>query len=172
MKKLLIFIITTSFLIGLSSCSFVDGKNRQAGKDPASNENLEGSLEEILDKIYETANLEDSFREWIQDGLMLTEISEENCENYFGTKVEFESGIASEPIMMPSAYLLCLIRVNEGADIEKIKAEIKEKADPMRWICVGVDPSNIYVSNVGDVIMLVMSDEAGKELNDAFLALK
>jgi hypothetical protein len=41
----------------------------------------------------------------------------------------------------------------------------------MRWVCVGVDPANIYVDSVGDVVMLVMSDDAGKALHEAFLAL-
>jgi predicted small secreted protein len=170
MKKLLTLILALALLFTVASCSTAGGD--PAGLDKTSDGNLEGSLDDILGKIYETAELDDNFRSYIEEGLMKTEITPENCENYFGTTIEFESGLASEPTMQPSAYLLNLIRVKEGADIEKIKTDIKENADPMRWICVGVDPSNIYVENVGDVVMLVMSDNAGEALSKAFLALK
>ena len=42
----------------------------------------------------------------------------------------------------------------------------------MKWICVGVDPKNVFVENIDDVIMLVMSDDQGQALRDAFLGLK
>jgi hypothetical protein len=74
--------------------------------------------------------------------------------------------------MSTSAYSLCLLRAKDGADIEQIKKDIKENADPMKWICVGVDPKNVFVENIDDVIMLVMSDDQGQALRDAFLGLK
>ncbi|HHY82114.1 MAG TPA: hypothetical protein GX505_05475 [Clostridiales bacterium] len=168
MKKLLILFLALVLLISVPACS----TQGTGGNDKGSgNSNLEGSLDDILAQIYEKAELEDSFREYIETGLMKTEITAENCASYFGVDLEFESGLASEPVMMPSAYLLALIRVKEGADIEKIKADIKANADPMRWICVGVDPANVFVENVGDVVVLIMSDNAGQALKDAFLSL-
>lgn len=74
--------------------------------------------------------------------------------------------------MTSSAYSLCLLRVKEGADIKAIKKDIKENVDPRKWICVGVDPDNIIVDNIGDVVVLIMSDDAGSALHDAFLQLK
>ncbi len=171
MKKLITLILALALLFTVAACSAGTGGD-PAGSDKTGKGNLEGSLDDILEKVYETAELDDDFRTYTVEGLMKTEITAENCENYFGTTIEFDSALASEPMMQPSAYLLNLIRVKEGADIEKIKTEIKENADPMRWICVGVDPSNIYVENVGDVVMLVMSDNAGEALSKAFLALK
>lgn len=167
MKKILAMALAIVMLFSFTACqSLGTGSNKTGSK------NLEGSLEEILDKIYKTADLDEQFKEYIENGLMKVELNEENTQSYLNTdSIEFESGLASDPMMQPSAYLLVLIRVKEGADIEKIKSEIKEKADPMRWICVGVDPANIYVDNVGDVVMLVMSDQAGKALHEAFLAL-
>ena len=46
--------------------------------------------------------------------------------------------------------------MNEGADIEAAKKSIKENADGMKWICVGVSDENIQVANVGNYILLVM----------------
>jgi hypothetical protein len=182
MKKLLAMALALIMLFSFAACqsqgtgSDKTGSN-QTGSDKTDTDktgsvNLEGSLEEILDKIYETAELDAQFKEYIETGLMKIEITEENSQSYFNTDgIEFESGLASDPMMQPSAYLLTLIRVKEGADIEKIKSDIKENADPRRWVCVGVDPANVYVDNVGDVVMLVMSDNAGKALHEAFLAL-
>ena len=59
----------------------------------------------------------------------------------------------------------------EGADIEQIKTAIKENVDPQKWICVGVDPEKIIVDNIGDIIILIMSDDQGEALHNAFLAL-
>ena len=106
------------------------------------------------------------------DGLYEQEITEENIEYHLGSKaITYKEAIASEPVMSTSAYSLCLVRVEEGADIESIMSEIKDNVDPMKWVCVGVDPANIFVDHVGDVIILIMSDEQGDKLMDSFLAL-
>ncbi|MDI9463419.1 MAG: hypothetical protein QM368_07430 [Bacillota bacterium] len=89
-----------------------------------------------------------------------------------GTEIDFQEAVASEPLIMPSAYELCLVRVKEGADIENIKKQIKDNVDPMKWVCVGVDPENIIVDNIGNVIILIMSDDQGEALHKAFLALQ
>jgi hypothetical protein len=74
--------------------------------------------------------------------------------------------------MSTSAYSLCLVRVKDGADIEKMKTDIKDNVDPMKWICVGVDPQNVIVDNIGDVIFLLMSNFETQELYDSFLSLE
>ena len=170
MKKLITLILALALIFTVTACSSAGTGGDPSGSDKTGN--LEGSLDEILEKIYETAELDDDFRTYTVERLMKTEITAENCEDYFGASIELESGLASESTIQPNAYLLNLIRVKEGADIEKIKTDIKDNADPNRWICVGVDPSNVYVESVGDVVMLVMSDNAGEALSKAFLALK
>lgn len=150
-----------------------DEKNSDEGGNSSENGNIiEGSLEDILAKIYATAEVDDYFKEYAESGLLTNEITEERSSYYFGTDIEFEEAIASEPMMSTSAYSLCLLRAKDGADIEQIKKDIKENADPMKWICVGVDPKNVFVENIDDVIMLVMSDDQGQALRDAFLGLK
>jgi hypothetical protein len=167
MKKLMTIFLTLILVFGLTACQ----KGNTTGGSKS--DNLEGSLESILEKIYETANVEDSFKDFVAEGLQTAEITADRTEYYFGKdSIEFKEALASEPIMSTSAYSLCLMRVKEGADIEQIKKDIKDNVDPMKWVCVGVDPQNIFVENIGDVVVLIMSDFQGKELRDAFLALK
>lgn len=168
MKKINLILLALILVISLTAC-----QSNDAGKNPVENNNLEGSLESILDKIYKRAEVSDSMKDFIKEGLQVTEITAENTGYFLGKEnIEFEEAIASEPMISSSAYSLCLVRVKEGADIEKIKTDIKENADPRKWICVGVDPNNVIVDNIGDVVILIMSDEAGSALHDAFLQLK
>ncbi len=156
--------------------------SEQDTQTPGQNENeeapdigsvLSGSLEGILEKIYETADCSNNFKEYMKTGLQTTEVTEERTAYYLGKDgIEYEEALASEPIMMPSAYELTLVRVKEGADIEKTKKEIKENVDPQKWVCVGVDPKNVIVDSIDDVIVIIMSDNECEALHDAFLALK
>lgn len=163
MKKILCLL-----LVLVAVLSFVGCQSAETGQGDNA---LEGSLEEILAAIYETAEVDEAFKEYIKEGLQLTEITAENSSYHLGAEVEFAEALASEPIMMPSAYELCLVRAKEGADPEEIKTAIRENVDPQKWVCVGVNPDNIVVDNIGDVIILIMSDDQGEALHNAFLAL-
>jgi len=172
MKKLLSFLFALTLVFSLAACKLGNPGGQPAGNDSQS-QNMDGSLEEILEKIYSTAEVSDQFKEFAENGLLTNEITPDRTAYYLGKEdIEFEEAIASEPMMSTSAYTLCLVRVKEGADIEQIKKDIKENVDPMKWVCVGVDPDNIYVENIGDVVILIMSNEEGKALLDAFMALK
>ena len=169
MKKILqtISMIMLSLMLALSAASCAG-----RGDDKKPGGNLEGSLEDILGQIYEKAELSDDFREYTLDSLLLDEIDEENEEYHLGkTGIEYKEAIVSEPMMMPSAYALCLIRANEDQDIESLKAEIKDSANPYKWVCVGIDEKNVLVDNIGDVVILVMSDDNAQAIMDAFKTL-
>ena len=47
------------------------------------------------------------------------------------------------------------------------RQSIKENADGVKWICVGVSDENIRVANVGNYILLVM-DENSQQYIDNF----
>ncbi len=167
MKKIHLILLTLIMVISFTAC-----QSNDVDTNPIEHNNLEGSLESILDKVYEKAEVSDSMKDFIKEGLQTTEITAENAGYFFGKEIEFKEAIASEPIMSTSAYSLCLVRVKEGADIEQIKTEIKENVDPMKWVCVGVDPNNVIVDSIGDVVVLIMSNDAASALHDAFLQLK
>lgn len=168
MKKTLLIIMALITVLSLTAC-----KGSVNQKDDAKSANLEGSLEEIMANIYETADLEDDFKDYVEKGTMNEEVTAERAEYFLGkADIEFEEALASEPMIQPGAYSLVLVRAKDGADIEKIKTDIKENINPNKWICVGVSEENIIVDSIGDIIFLVMSDNGAKPLHEAFLALE
>lgn len=120
------------------------------------------SLAGIMDKIYEgvVSPLPNT---------MQMEITKENSGYYLGIEnMEFEEAIASEPMMGSIAHSICLVKVKEGTDIEKTMAEIKEKVDPRKWICVGVPREDVIVKNKGNIILLIIDQIAPKEFEASF----
>ena len=90
--------------------------------------NIEGTLEEIMTKVY--AGISDD-----ELPMMLSnvEVTDENIENYLGTKdINYQEALASESMVGSIAHSVVLIRINEGANIEDAKTLIKEKANPRK----------------------------------------
>ena len=126
---------------------------------------LEGELEDIIEKIYSISEVELPQTD-------LTEVTSENSKYFLGTdNIEFAEALASEPLMGSTPHSLVLLRAKDGADIDEIKAEIKNNVDPRKWICVGVDPEKVIVDNIDNLIILIMDNESEK-LHEAFLSLK
>ncbi len=112
---------------------------------------VEGTLEEIMTKVY--ADVPEDERP-----MMLTnfEVTEENVENYLGTKdIEYEEALASESAVGSIAHSVVLVRMKDGANIEEAKKKIEENANPRKWICVEAD--DVVVKNKGNLIILIMS---------------
>lgn len=155
MKKILSIICVTFLCVLLCGC----------GKE----NNLTQSLEEIMDTIYNGIE-EDKLPMMLGN----TEITDDNLESYTGLKsIDYESGIASESMIGSIAHSVVLLKVKDNVDIEQTKKDIKENVNPRKWICVGVDDEkNIIVDNIGNTIVLIMSNEISTELHNNFLSLK
>jgi len=126
---------------------------------------LKGELKDIIEKIYLISEVK-------LPKTGLTEVTAENSKYFLGTNnVEFVEALASEPLIGSTPHSLVLLRVKDGADIDKIKAEIKDSVDPRKWICVGVEPEKVIVDNIDNLIILIMDNESEK-LHEAFLSLK
>jgi len=134
------------------------------------NKNIEGSLEDIMAKVYTDIPQEE--RPMM---LMNTEVTDENIEYYLGTKdIEYEEALASESGVGSIAHSVVLVRTKKNADIEDIKTKIKENINPRKWVCVGVEEDKVIVENKGNLIILIMvEDENSRErLEEAFEKLK
>ena len=84
--------------------------------------------------------------------------------------VERGEAVASEPLINAIAFSVCLMRVKDGTDIDELKAEIRRSANPAKWICVDVNPNDVRVESVGDLVLLIMADDSEK-YSEAFYAL-
>ncbi len=157
MKKLLLLLSALTLLLAVSGCSSETTKDDSESTDPVSL-----SLEEIIAKTYETTELD--FPEFMNQ-----ELTKENQAYMLGVDTfDFVEGIASEPMMTSQAHSFVVFTVDEGSDIESIKEDIKANVDGRKWICVGVDPENIIVDNVGNILVLIM-DEQSEAIHEAFL---
>ena len=125
------------------------------------------SLEGIMKSIYEGVEFE-------APATAITTITADNVEYYLGLKTidGIEEAIASEPMMSSSAHSVCLVRVKDGTDVTKMMNDIKENVNPQKWICVGVDPENVMVTNKGNLILLVMDNTNPQGIIDSFNALE
>lgn len=165
MKKLLAILLAGAMVIGMVACGGNSGEEAAA--------NLEGTCIEILDQIYANAELDASFVESLEY-FEKTTIPADDAEMkawMIGTSdVNFTDSAYSAPMMSSVAYQCILLRLEEGADVEAAKQTILDNADPVKWVCV--EAEKVVVTNVGDVVLFVMADEAtATAIETAFLAL-
>ncbi|MBQ2872884.1 MAG: hypothetical protein IJE89_02675 [Bacilli bacterium] len=138
-KSLLLLLLVGFVTISLTACG---------------EKNVEGSLEEIMTKVY--ADLNDDEKPMMLGNI---EVNEEmdNVESFIGTKeIEYEEILASESMVGSIAHSVVLVRMKDGADIESAKSKIKETVNPRKWICVGVEKEDVIVKNKGNLIILIM----------------
>lgn len=126
-------------------------------------DNVEGTLTDLMTKLY--ANIpEDEL-----PMLATTEVTAENIEYFLGTAdIKYTEALASEPMMSSIAHSVVLLRVSEDADVEEVKEKIKTNVDPVKWICVSVEPQNVKVESRGDLVVLIMDNEKADQILENF----
>ena len=155
MKKLLTGVICAAMLFTLVACGTKTG---------GSSAHVDGTLSEIFTKIYENADVESPMTFEIV-------VDDTNKAGMLGSaEVKFTEGLAKEAMVMTIPHSMVLIRVDKDTDIEATKKLIKDNVDPRKWICVGVDPEDVIVDSIGDLIFLIMSENA-KAYHNSFLKL-
>ena len=156
LKKLGIFTMIFAALLVFTGCG------AEKAKEEEKVQNVEGTLEEIMTKVY--ADIPEEERPMM---LMNTVVDAENVEYYLGTAdIEFKEALASESGVGSIPHSVVLVRVNEGADVEAIKTKIKESVNPRKWICV--EAENVIVKSKGDLIILIMVSDGADKLETAF----
>lgn len=132
----------------------------------ASDTNVEGSLSEIIDKLYE--GIEEDQKPM---GLSNITLNEENFEYYtFANDVKYKEAIASESMTGSIAHSVVLIRLEDAADASKVVEEIDKNADTRKWICV--EAEHKYVLSKGDLVVLIMSGDLASTIKENFENLK
>lgn len=106
------------------------------------------------------------------DRMIASEITQDNMAYFLGVDtLKIKEGLAVEPMIRPAAHSVCLVRLADGEDVEKAKKAIAENVNPYKWICAGVDPENVRVDNIGNLIILVMDNSFADALVANFKAL-
>lgn len=146
---------------------------------PDTGGNYEGNLEGLLEEIYAHGTYSEMLTGMLEAPsdtenhfyarLMTIELTEENAVRFLGTNdIPYERAIASEPSISPTLYSLCLLKVGEGENAEEVARQVKENADPRKWVCTGLSDNDVYVEYAGDIVILVMSAKDGEALVEAF----
>lgn len=129
------------------------------------NENIEGSLEDIMTKLYE--GIKEEEKPMMLENKTLTE---EDFKYYAFADIKYKEAIASESMTGSTPHSVVLIRLKDGKDAEAAVKEIKDNANPRKWICV--EAENVYVLNKGDLVVLIMSNELAEPIKTNFENLK
>ena len=158
LHKLAVFALVLSLGLILVGC----------GNKKAKVENIEGSLEDIMTKVY--ANLPEDQRPM---GLTNIEVNAENVEGFLGTAdIEYKEALASESMIGSIAHSVVLLRVEDESQVDNVMAQIKENVNPRKWICVGVEEDQVIVKNKGNLIILIMVAENSDKLEAGFDGLE
>ena len=157
MKKLLTILLTVLLSFGLVACG---------NSNTSTSSNVEGTLPEIMEKLYAGIGADNL------PMLMQMEVNEENFAFVLGveefTLEGYKEALVSEPMIGSIAHSVILVRMEDGADVEEIKTTIKEKVNPRKWLCVGVEREDLIVKNKGNLVILIMvEDEDTREKLEA-----
>lgn len=125
------------------------------------NKNIEGSLTDIMAKLYDGV-AEDEMPMMLDN----VTLDEENFEYYAFADVKYKEAIASESMTGSIPHSVVLIRLEDAKDADAAVKDIKEKADPRKWICV--EAENVEVLSKGDLVVLIMSNELAPTIKANF----
>lgn len=157
MKKIALVLAFVFAVLTLAGC----------GSTPSSSsgeKKLEGTLEEILTKVYENSGAE-------LPATMNSELTDENSEYSVGVaRSEYKEGLVSDAMINAIAFSVAIMRTEDAASAESLAATVAEKANPRKWICV--EAESVITQHIGDVVILIMTEEnTAKALSDSFMAL-
>ena len=164
-KKIIIGIVAALVIVAvIVSIVLIVGKNNTS-KQTGIEVKTTAQMKEVFEKI--NKNCEENL-----PGLDVQEldISDEEMFTYqtgLKSNKNIEAAVISQPFMGSQAYLAMMVKVSEDANIEEVKKEMIDNIDMNKWICVSAEKA--WATNYGNIIFLVMSDEAwGKTTYDEF----
>lgn len=74
---------------------------------------------------------------------------------------EGAAAVSADAMIGSIAHSVVLMRLPDGSDVEGIAKQVKDNADPRKWICVEAEKT--IVKTNGNLVLLVMSDTATAE---------
>ena len=153
--------VLSAVMIAAFVCTACGGKQGSTDK-------LNGSLDDIMAGIYESADLSEDFRAGLEN-FETFELTEDMELFILGTdEIDYTEAVVSMPMMSSIAYQCVLLRVAED-DVDTVKQQIKENTDLNKWVCVSAE--TMLIESRGNVIFFVMGEnDTAYALNTAFQA--
>lgn len=123
---------------------------------PASNEINAMSFEEIVEVLYNSEEFQAPMH-------MTMPLDEENFEFFAFApyKAGYDAAV-NEPMMGSFAHSVVMVRLPEGEDVAAFAKQMKDNADPRKWICVEAEVTTVVSS--GNFVMLVMSNQTNAKV--------
>ena len=151
MKKITAMILAMVMVLSLAACG---GNGKTEG--PAATPKLEGTMEELVNKVIEAQPVE------FMGGIMPVDLADTTEDGLWAIKsftgLDSAEGLADiavyEPMMGSIPFSLVMVRVAEGTDAKTVAEAMKANIDQRKWICVEAD--DLQVVGYGDVVMLIM----------------
>ena len=164
MKKLICAVLALSLMLAITACG---GSKPEETTAPAAN--IEGTMEELLNKVIEQRPVEFAGGVYAID---LTDTSEEGLwavKSFTGLEdaSQLKEAAAYEPMMGSIPFSMVMVRTAEGADPKAVAEAMKAGVDPRKWICVEAD--DVKVAGIGDVVMLIMVSTSGDLTAQSFV---
>lgn len=158
MKKALYLLFTLVLCITLVGCGTKDS-------DDTSKVTTSSSLTDIMKQLYNGIS-EDELPMMIEN----IELNDENFKSYAFADIKYKEAIASECMTGSTPHSIVLIRLEDKNDSDTAVKDIKENADPRKWICV--EAENTYVLSNDDLVLLIMTDEHADKIKENFEKIK
>ena len=165
MKKITaIALVLTMALSLFAGCGAEKADPTEAPK-PA----LEGTLEELLNKVVEQNPVE------FMGGVMPVDVADTSEDGLWAVKYytgldnaeQITEAAAFEPMMGSMAFSMVLVRVAEDAGSKAVAEAMKAGIDTRKWICVEAD--DLKVAGFGDVVMLIMVNSDSGMTSQSFV---
>ena len=160
MKKMIAMLMALTMMFSFAACG---GAATQPTTQPTTApteavKNVEGTMEELLNKIIEIQPVE------FMGGTMpidLTDTSEDglwflSSNTGLPNADDITDAAFFGPMMGSIAFSLVMVRTAEGTDAKTVAEAMKAGIDPRKWICV--EANDLKVATYGDVAMLIMVD--------------
>ncbi len=162
MKKIFAMLLALAMMFSLVACG---GTTAEPTTAPAETvKNVEGTMEELLNKVVEIQPVE------FMGGTMPIDLADLDGLVY-NTGLTSAEGITEAamfgPMMGSIAYSMVMVRTAEGADVKAIAEGMKNGIDTRKWICVEAD--DLQVVSYGDVVMLIMVDSQNGMTSQSFV---
>ena len=164
MKKLICALLALAMALSMTACG---GSKPEETTAPAAN--IEGTMEELLNKVIEQRPVEFAGGVYPID---LTDASEDGAwavKSFTGLEdaSQLKEAAAYEPMIGSIPFSMVMVRTAEGADPKAVAEAMKAGVDPRKWICVEAD--DMKVAGIGDVVMLIMVSTTGDMTAQSFV---